>query len=412
MRDLFFSRDYALVWIGTLASALAMNMQYVARGWFVYDIHKLALDLAWVLVAFTVPQVVFSLPGGVIADRYSKRTIIVVAHALNAVATLIMGLLILGNNAEFFHFIFFGILNGTLLALSFPSRQAIVPHVVKEEAVFSALALSATAMNMSRVAGPALAGLLIFWIAGGDKNSEFAVGVVYLIISCLYLLASLISVSVSDPGKAMNTRSSDKRWRDMRELAEFVLNEPVVLGLVLLSVFAYMFGHTLNTFLPAFNESVLLGSARAYGFLLATLGIGSIAGSLMVTWTSDLRHKQTWLIGVQIIWGMSIVLIGFTRSMWLAYLLVGLIGWFAGFAMALNRSLLQSHVRIGLLGRVMSIDMMAHGMMPFSSIPLGMLADAIGIDLAMSVSGGLLVGTIAFVLLVLSMHRYLKGRTQ
>ncbi|MYD45394.1 MAG: MFS transporter [Gammaproteobacteria bacterium] len=405
MRKLFLSINYARVWIGTLATALAMNMQYVARGWFVYDINQLNSDLAWVLLAFTLPQIFFSLPGGVLADRFAKRTIIVVAHALNASATMVMGLLILGNRIEFSHFILFGILNGSILALSFPARQAIVPHVVKPDAVFSALALSATAVNISRVVGPALAGLLIYWIAAGDHSSELAVGIVFLVIASLYLLASLISLRITVPGKATEAANESSLKRDLYEVAEFLVHKRIVFSLVLLSIFAYMFGHTLNAFLPAFNESVLNGSAREYGFLLATLGIGSILGSLVVVWASDVRRQGLWLIGLQISWGALIFSFGFTSWMWLAFVLSGLIGWFAGAAMALNRSLLQSHVRTSLLGRVMSIDMMAHGMMPFAALPLGMLADTKGIDFALSVAGGLLVLTIALAVFGVGAHR-------
>ena len=405
MRKLFLSVNYARVWIGTLATALAMNMQYVARGWYVYDINQSNSDLAWVLMAFTLPQIFLSLPGGVLADRIAKRTIIVVAHALNAGATMVMGLLILGNRIAFAHFIFFGILNGSILALSFPARQAIVPHVVKQDVVFSALALSATAVNISRVGGPALAGLLIHWLAPGDHSNELAVGILFLVVASLYLLASLISLTITVPGQATDASHETSLKRDLYEVAEFLAHKRIVFSLVLLSVFAYMFGHTLNAFIPAFTESVLHGSARDYGFLLATLGIGSIVGSFMVVWASDLRRQGLWLIGLQITWGALIFSFGFTSWMWLAFVLSGLIGWFAGAAMALNRSLLQSHVRTSLLGRVMSIDMMAHGMMPFSALPLGILADAMGIDFSLSVAGGLLVLTIAVAVFGVGAHR-------
>ncbi len=405
MRINLFSRDFVLVWIGTLASGFAMNMQYIARGWFVFGIGNLVVDLAWVLLAFTLPQVFFSLPGGILADRYSKRSIIVVSHALIAIATLVMGLLILGHHIQFIHFIVFGVLNGTVLALSFPARQAIVPHVVKEDEVFSALALSTTAVNISRVAGPAFAGVLISWIVKGNQSSEIAVGVVYLVISCLYFLASLFSLLITVPGKVAKVSNERSLKKDLFEVVEFVLHKRIVFSLVLLSIFAYMFGHSLNAFLPAFNETILLGTAREYGFLLTTLGIGSIIGSFMVVWASELRRKGIWLIGLQISWGALVFSFGFTSWMWLAFVLSGLIGGFAGAAMALNRSLLQSYVRTSLLGRVMSIDMMAHGMMPFAALPLGMLADAKGIDLAISVAGGLLVLTIALAVFGVGAHR-------
>lgn len=407
MRDLLFSPNYVRVWIGTLASALAMNMQYVARGWFVFGFDNSVLDLAWVLLAFTLPQVFFSLPGGILADHFPKRTIIVVAHALNAGATLIMAILILQDSIHFIHFILFGVFNGTALAVSFPSRQAIVPHVVRKDLKFSGLALNATAINTSRVAGPALAGLLIYWIAKGDHSGGLAVGVVYLVIASLYLLASLISITITVSGKVTSTSKKINLRRDLSEVAEFLFHKRVVFSLVLLSIFAYMFGHSLNTFLPAFNESVLLGTAREYGFLLTTLGIGSIFGSFAVVWVADLRRKGLWLIGLQIFWGVLIVGFGLTIWLWLAFILAGLIGWTSGAATALNRSLLQSHVRTDLLGRVMSIDMMAHGMMPFSAVPLGMLADHMGIDFALSVSGALLVATIALAVFGVGAHRHL-----
>lgn len=406
MRITFFSRDFVFVWIGTLASGFAMNMQYIARGWFVFGIGNLVVDLAWVLLAFTLPQVFFSLPGGILADRYSKRSIIVVSHALIAIATLVMGLLILGHHIQFIHFIVFGVLNGTVLALSFPARQAIVPHVVKEDEVFSALALNSTAVNISRVAGPAFAGVLIAWIVeSNNQSSEIAVGVVYLVISSLYFLAALFSLSITVPGRVAKVSNKLSLKKDLFEVAEFVLHKRIVFSLVLLSIFAYMFGHSLNAFLPAFNETVLLGTAREYGFLVTTLGIGSIVGSFTVVWASELRRKGIWLIGLQMTWGALVFSFGFTRWMWLAFVLSGLIGWFAGAAMALNRSLLQSHVRTSLLGRVMSIDMMAHGMMPFAALPLGMLADAKGIDFALSVAGGLLVLTIALAVFGVGAHR-------
>ena len=228
MRITFFSRDFALVWIGTLASGFAMNMQYVARGWFVFGMGNLVLDLAWVLLAFTLPQVFFSLPGGILADRYSKRSIIVISHTLIAIATLVMGLLILGKHIEFFHFIVFGVFNGTVLALSFPARQAIVPHVVKEDEVFSAFALNTTAVNTSRVAGPAFAGVLIAWIVKGNQSSEIAVGVVYLVISSLYFLASLFSLLITVPGRVAKVSNKPSLKKDLFEVAELVLHKRIV----------------------------------------------------------------------------------------------------------------------------------------------------------------------------------------
>ena len=105
------NRDYLLLWIGMVGSAFAMNMQLVAQGWLVYEMTVSALNLAWVTLAFTVPQVVFSLAGGVFADRFRKKPVILVAQALNGVATLVMAFIVITGHVSFWDFIWVG-LNG------------------------------------------------------------------------------------------------------------------------------------------------------------------------------------------------------------------------------------------------------------------------------------------------------------
>ena len=109
-----------------------MNMQLVARGWYVYELTESALHLALVLVSFTVPQVTLSLLGGVVADRFPKRGILTGGQLLNGLAALAMGYLVFSGNVRFSHFIIFGVLSGTILALSFPSRHAIVPDLASD----------------------------------------------------------------------------------------------------------------------------------------------------------------------------------------------------------------------------------------------------------------------------------------
>ncbi len=368
-------------------------MQQVARGWFVYELTESALHLALVLVSFTLPQVLLSLLGGVVADRFSKRRIIIVAQFLNGIAALAMGVLVLTGIADFVHFIAFGVLSGSILALSFPSRHAIVPALVPERLVFSAIALNSTAMNTARVCAPAVAGLLIAWIAGGDTTSNLAVGIVYFVIAGLYIGASTISMFISAAGSVQSKRRVRIK-EDMLEALRFVRRHPSVWALVWLAIVPFMFGHSVNTFLPAFNEVVLQGGADNLGILLSFLGVGAIFGSLTLAALSHLRRKGAVLIGLLIAWGVAILAFGFVSSNAYAFALITLIGWLSSSSMAMNRALTQMHTNTRLLGRVMSIDMMAHGMMPLSVVPIGILADTVGTAPALSASGFMLVAII------------------
>ncbi len=193
-------RNFAWLWIGSLGSSFAMNMQIIARGWYVYDLTSSAVDLAWVTVSFMLPTVLFSLYGGVIADKFSKKKIIIWAQALNFLATTIMAFIILTERVSFWEFMWVGLFNGTILALSMPARQAFVPELSPERLIFTAMGLSTSGWNISRILGPALAGLLIAVIAEGDKTSSFGVGIVYLIIASLYLFAALTMLLIDHPG--------------------------------------------------------------------------------------------------------------------------------------------------------------------------------------------------------------------
>ena len=122
-RDIYSTlsvRNFRWLWIGSLSSSFAMNMQIIARGWLVYALTSSATDLAWVTLSFMLPSVVFSLYGGVLADRLPKRGVIIIAQSMNCVATLLMALIIFRGEVSFWDFIWFGFFNGSVLALSMP----------------------------------------------------------------------------------------------------------------------------------------------------------------------------------------------------------------------------------------------------------------------------------------------------
>ena len=375
-------------------------MHQVARGWFVYELTESALDLAFVLVSFTIPQVMLSLIGGVVADRYPKRAIMAIAQSLNGIATLVMGYLVLTARVEFFHFLVFGLLNGSILALSFPARSSIIPALVESRLVFSAIALNSTAMNIARVVGPALAGLLIAWIAGGDTSSNIGVGVVFFVIAGLYILTAFITASISVSGTVVGSANSTNVFADMVEALKFVRRHPTVWALVWLAIIPFMFGHSVNSFLPAFNEDVMQGGPEDLGLLLSCMGIGAILGSLTLAAGSHLENQGRWLIGGIFVWGLATLIFAVTPNAIAALIAITVIGWVSSACMALNRALTQRHTHDRLLGRVMSIDMMAHGMMPFAAIPIGILADSVGTAFAIGSSGFSLLVLITLMLLL------------
>jgi len=398
-RDIFSALevpDYRWLWIGSLGSQFAMNMQIVARGWLVYALTSSALDLAWVTLSFMLPQALFALWGGVVADRMPKRRIIVSAQTGNCVLTLVMAAVIFTGKVEMWHFLVMGVINGTILALSMPARQAFIAELIPEKLIITGMALNTTSWNLSRILGPALAGLLIASLAGGDRASAFGVGVVYCVIAFLYGLAALTVLRVSQPGR-VRTPDGKSPLHDVLEGLRYVRSHPPVLGLILLSVVPFLFGMPLNTLLPAFNEAVLGGGPEDLGLLVSCMGIGAIIGSLLLAGMGELRHKARWLIASCTAWGVFTIAFGSAEHVLTAALLVGLVGWVSAWNMALNRGLLQTQVDSAMRGRIMSIDMMSHGLMPLGVIPISFIADRYGLAVALETAG------VVFVLVVLGL---------
>lgn len=392
IRQVLAVRNFLWLWVGSLGSSFAMNMQIIARGWLVYTLTSSAIDLAWVTMSFMLPTVLFSLYGGVLADRLPKRTVIVCAQALNCAATVVMAVIIFSESVTFWDFIWFGFFNGAVLALSMPARQAFVPELIEDRLVFAAMGLNTAGWNLARIIGPAFAGLLIALIAGGDKTSHFGVGVVYVVIAGLYFISAVTMLLIDRTGQ-VKQEATATALEDMREGLSYVFAHPPVLGLIVLSIIPFLFGMPLNTLLPAFNEEILGGHADDLGYLVSAMGAGAIVGSFVMASMGGMRNKATWLLLTCVGWGALTVVFGYTSTQVAATVCIVFVGFISSWNMSMNRGLLQMQVDDQMRGRIMSIDMMTHGLMPLGVFPVSWVAENY------DVGTGLMVSGVAFVVL-------------
>lgn len=372
-----------------VCAAFALNMQLVAQGWLVYEMTVSAMNLGWVTIAFMFPQVGFSLFGGVLADRFNKKKVIMWAQLLNAVVSVVMAVIVITGNVTFWDFIWMGFLNGTVLSLSIPARTAFIPQLVGEKLMFNAMAFNGASWNLARILGPAFAGYIIAVIADGDTGSTFGVGIVYFILTGLYLIASFTVLFIKHPGKTDEVRKNNA-VTDVKEGLAYVVNSPIVGGLILLSIMPFLFGLTINTLLPAYNTDVLGGGPDDLGRLMAGMGVGAIVGSLGLAKLGNLRNKGFWMFFTCALWGLGVAWFGNTATAFWGMLSIGIVGLISSLNMSMNRSLVQLQVSQDMRGRVMSIDMMSHGLMPLGVIPISWLAEAYSIQVGLSVSGGVL----------------------
>ncbi len=388
-------RNYRLLWLGLLCTSMAMNMQILARGLYVFDLTGSELDLAWVMISFSLPQLLFALWGGVLADRISKRPIIFVAQVMNTIATGFMAMLILTGSADFWDFIWLGFVNGSMLSILMPARGAFAVEIVGTDRAVNAVALNNAVWNLTRVLGPAVAGVLIALVTKGLEGVAQGVGVVYCLITGLYAFAAISTLRIDDPGRNPHTAAQSEQraspFDDLKAGLQYLFANRVIWGLVLFTVMPFIFAVPFHTLMPSMNERVLGGGPTELGLIMTAIGIGAILGSLLLSGNAAISRKGYWLIASGALWGILILSFSQSDAFLIAIFWATLVGGVSAFNMSLSRGMIQLKVDDEMRGRVMSIDMMLHGLAPVGILPLGWLAEMAGVPLALAVGGGLLL---------------------
>jgi MFS family permease len=298
------------------------------------------------------------------------------------------------------------------MALSIPARTALIPEIVGESRIFNAMAFNTAAWNLSRILGPALAGFMIAQIADGDTTSTYGVGWVYVVITALYFFSGSSVLLITHSGEPTQP-AKNSALQDTLEGLRYVINSPIVGGLILLSILPFLFGLSINTLLPAFNTDVLLAGPDTLGLLMTGMGIGAIVGSLVLAKLSGLKRKGRWLIATNLLWGLSVALFGLTETFLWAFLMISFMGFVSAINMSMNRSLVQLQVDQHMRGRIMSIDLMSHGLMPIGVLPIGYIAEHVSVAAALVTSGGILILTTVIAALALpAVRRIDTGYTQ
>ena len=371
--------DFRLLWMGMLASYMAMNMNILARGILAYDLSKSATALGLVTMVRGLPQLFLSPIGGVIADRVDKRKLLIYTQLIMGVLALVNVVLLVTGLIAIWHLILLSLIEGFVFAFNMPSRQAIVPEIVSDEELMNAVALNNSGMNLTRILGPALAGALLGF---GPFGMEVTFGLVALcyvgFTFALYLLPKKRRVSKAQKGPFLAQLSGG---------ITYIWRTPALRALIGLAFIPILFGQPYQTLLPVFGRTVLSISEGQIGALAAASGVGALIGSLSVATFSNIKRKDLLQTGFGVLFGVT--LIGFARSPSFVMALVWLFG--VGLSSqaynALNSTLIMSTTERSYHGRVMSVWMMTWSLMPLSTLPIGKAVDSFGVDAVIGVSG-------------------------
>ena len=383
-------RNYRLFWTGAFLSNIGTWMQAVAQGWLVLELTNSPFWLGLDGFMATAPGVVFTLVGGVFADRIDRRRLLLYTQVVAGMAALGLAALVATSVVNRWMVLGFSLVTGCCMALASPSYLALTYDLVGREDLANAIAMNSTQFQLSRVVGPALAGVAfrVFGLAG----CFFANG-----LSFIAVVVALWMVRTEHRSDLPAKEAKDQQaiWRDLVEGLHYVRNRPRVSSLLLLAAVNSLFGAPYFTLVPIYARNIFHLGETGLALMMGTSGCGAFLGALLVAYLGDFRRKGWFVLGGAMLFGLCIT--GFALASHLGLSLMFLFG--VGFALvvsiSITNTLLQKLVTDQMRGRVMSMFILSFlGTMPVGNILAGTASNHFGPQHTLAV-GGLVVTIVA-----------------
>ena len=390
-------RNFRLFFVGQFVSRTGFWMQNMAQAWLIYRLTESSLMLGLVAFAGQVPTLLFGLLAGVVADRFNRYRVILIALWLAMLQAFVLGILTMSEWITAWQVFALALVAGTIQAFEMPARQSFLMEIVGRDDLASAIALNSTLVNGARILGPALAGLLV---------AQFGEGVCFTFNGCTFLaiiggfLAMRLPPRVVEPHPAQSTTSF------IGEGIRYALHTPAIRLLLILISLLSLLSTPYTVLMPIFAGDILDSGPNGMGMLMGAAGAGAVVGALLMA-----RHQGTERLGRVTAFaftrfGIGLILFSLSHNFWLSLLVLPLIGSGIMVPMAATNTLLQTLSPDHLRGRIMSLFfIMFMGAPPIGSLLAGFLAPLIGAPLTVGGAGVLCLLVSAYVFLKLHVLR-------
>lgn len=370
--------DFRLFWAGNFVSNIGTWMQNIALGWLVFTLTGSPLWLGVVGFVQQAPALLFSLVGGVLADRTGRRQMLLATQSAMLTFALALALLVWLEWITMPMIVGLAFLAGTTMAINAPTYQASLRDLVDREDTLNAIALNSIQFNLSRVVGPSVAGLII---------SAWSVEACFFLNALSYLALLHAIRIVRFPER--ETRAPESVRAEIVEGFHYVWQRREILVLVVTVAMVSMFGLPYLIMLPVFAEEVLAVGAKGLGLLSAAAGVGALAGGIHLAVMPARRRRGPMVLFAAMVFFAALVGFCFSRHPLLSAALLAVVGGAAVSAVATVNSLIQTVVPDQIRGRVLSMHTMAFlGFTPLGSLLVGALAERWGAPAALAASSG------------------------
>jgi len=393
-------RNFRLFWLGQCVSLIGTWMQNIGQSWLVLQLTHSPLKLSIVTMIQFLPMMLFSLYAGTLIDRFSKRKILIFTQTSMLLLATALATLTYFNVVQYWHVLILALLLGIVNTIDMPTRQSFFVELVGKEDLMNAIALNSSIFNLARIIGPAIAGILI--------------GLVGIAI-CFYLNAlSFVAVIIGIwMIKVPAHVKSEHRFGSIKEInsdvaeglryinSKLIIKVPLLL-LALLSLFVMNY----NVLLPIFAETTLGQGATGYGFLMATMGVGSFIGAMSLAIKSRSGPSLKYLVGGALGASLFMSILGLQANFILSSIILFIIGLCSITFTALVNSTIQLNSADHMRGRVMSVySLVFGGVVPIGSLFAGTVTEYFGAPGCMIISGVIGIVVTAYVIYVLRKHK-------
>jgi predicted MFS family arabinose efflux permease len=386
----FQYRDFRLMWIGACTSSIGTWMQIVAQGWLIYRLSHSPFLLALDQFLGGIPIFLFSLIGGVVADRVERHRILLTSQYLQMASAGLLTVLVATGWVHVWHILCLSFVSGLAQAFGGPAYQALIPTLVKKEDMPNAIALNSIQFNVAVMVGPALAGQALARL--GEK---WCFG-----LNAVSFLAPIVSLSLITT-RFLPQKTTDSMFSSLKQGIAFVRKQHAMEALVVLAFCMTGLSVPLRTYLPVFVKDIFHRGPETYGNLLALMGLGSICGSLTAATVGNVGKRGRVALGALICLGVGVSGFAFSRSLHLSGAMLVLVGASMMTAFAMVSSLVQLITTDEMRGRVMSVYNVAfRGGMPMGNLLSGWLVPILTVPVVLGLNGTVLVLVALYFLVV------------
>jgi MFS family permease len=367
--DALKDRHYRILWTGTSLSFLAFSMSWIVQGVVAFEITGKNGDVGTVALGMGLATIITAPIGGVIADRVSKRALLLLGQVLIALDFGLVGLLVVTDLITIPLLVVSTFVMGLVFSFIAPARQAWIGEILQGPRLANGIALQQVAMTATRIVGPSLAAILLALSFVGSGGT-------YLVMAGLMVVTLLTLFQMPQSRKPQSTGRGG--FEDLRLGVAHVTSRPRLALLAISFITVVMCGFSYQVILPGFLHNELGRSTSDMGVLLAVSGVAGLGATLLVTNLAASRLAWPVLIAGAAVLGLGLVALSAANGLFLAIVFMLVIGAGSSVFQMLNNALIVQESDPAFYGRVMSLTMMAWGFNSLAGLPFGLLADAIG----------------------------------